>query len=148
MQGIYLDNNATTPVLPDVIEAMLPFFRQSAGNPSSRHAAGVEAHTAIECARVKVARLIGASPSQVLFTSSATEAINTAFHSALCSRQQTHPRIVITAVEHSAVSQCALAAEEFGAEIVRIPVYSSGELALDQLAEAITTWVARPFCSS
>jgi cysteine desulfurase len=139
MQAIYLDNNATTPALPDVIEAMLPFFRQSAGNPSSRHAAGVEAYTAIECARVKVARLIGASPSDVLFTSSATEAINTAFHSALRSRQQTHPRIIITAVEHSAVSQCALAAEEFGAEVVQIPVHPSGALALDQLAESISS---------
>ncbi len=139
MQGIYLDNNATTPMLPDIIEAMLPFFGQSAGNPSSRHAAGVEAHTAIECARNKIAQLVGASPSHVLFTSSATEAINTAFHSALCSRQQTRSRVVVTAVEHAAVSQCALAAEEFGAEVVQVPVRSSGELALDQLAEAISS---------
>lgn len=87
MQGIYLDHNATTPVLPDVIAAMLPFFQQSTGNPSSAHTAGIEARTAIERARWQVAELVGASPSHVLFTSSATEAINTAFHSAFSGRQ-------------------------------------------------------------
>jgi cysteine desulfurase len=137
-QGIYLDNNATTPVLPCVIDAMLPFFGLSVGNPSSRHAAGVEAQAAIEDARVKVAQFVGASPSHILFTSSATEAINTAFHSALRSRSRRNSRIVITAVEHAAVTRCALATQESGVEVVQIPVHPSGELAFDQLAEAIS----------
>jgi cysteine desulfurase len=125
-------------VLPHVIEAMLPFFGRSAGNPSSRHSAGVAAHTAIEGARVKVAQLVNASPSHILFTSSATEAINTAFHSAFRSRSQTDLRIVVTTVEHAAVSQCAMAAQELGAEVVQVPVSPSGELDFDHLAEAIS----------
>jgi cysteine desulfurase len=138
MRGVYLDYNATTPTLPDVIEAMLPFFWEIPGNPSSRHAAGVQAYNAVESARSKVGHLIGAPASHVLFTSSATEAINTAFHSALTSRQQARSRVVVTAVEHSAVIQCALAAEETGAEVIKVPVRASGELALDKLAEEIS----------
>jgi cysteine desulfurase len=137
-KDIYLDNNATTPVLPEVLEAMLPFFRQRAGNPSSRHLAGLTAHSAIEDARAKVAELVGAPPSHVLFTSSATEAINTAFHSALRSRLPADSKIVLTTVEHAAVSQCALAARQLGATVVQVPVSQSGELAFDQLAETIS----------
>jgi cysteine desulfurase len=139
MQGIYLDYNATTPVLPAVLSAMIPFFCESPGNPSSAHSAGNEARTAIEYARAQIAELVGAPPDNVLFTSSATEAINTAFHSATFSRRETRSRIVITAVEHPAVRQCALAAEERGSELVQIPVNASGTLALDRLADAMST---------
>src|SRR5438093_9657194 len=100
MKGIYLDHNATTPVLPDVLAAMLPFFREVSGNPSSAHTPGAEARSAIEIARDQVAQLVGSSPSNVLFTSSATEAINTAFHSALALRNGKSPRTITTAAEH------------------------------------------------
>src|ERR1700681_3140064 len=93
MQGIYLDYNATTPVLPAVLSAMVPFFCESPGNPSSAHSAGNEARTAIEYARAQIAELVGAPPDNVLFTSSATEAINTAFHSVTFSRRETRSRI-------------------------------------------------------
>lgn len=138
MQGIYLDHNATTPVLADVIAAMLPFFQQSPGNPSSAHTAGIGARTAIERARNQVADLVGAPPSHVLFTASATEAINTAFHSAFSSRRQAHSRVVVTSVEHAAVRQCAQTAGHHGAELIQIPVTFSGELVVERLAEAIS----------
>jgi cysteine desulfurase len=138
MPGIYFDHNATTPVLANVVEAMLPFFQQRAGNPSSAHGVGMEARTAIERARSQVAELVGAPASHVVFTASATEAINTAFHSAVSGPGQNHSRIVVTAVEHAAVRQCALAREEQGAEIFSVPVGDSGELALDRFATAIS----------
>lgn len=138
MKDIYLDHNATTPVLPGVLAAMLPFFEKSAGNPSSGHTAGGKARTAIERARDQIADLIGAASDNVLFTSSATEAINTALHSAIHSRGGKGSRIVITAVEHAAVQQYASAAEKSGMEVIQIPVSASGALALDRLNDAIT----------
>lgn len=137
MQGIYLDYNATTPVLPPVLAAMLPFFQEAPGNPNSAHTPGAEARSAIEDARDRVAQLVGSSPSNVLFTSSATEAVNTAFHSALARYNGNGPRIVTTVVEHPAVQQSALAAQERGADIIQLPVDRSGALSLDQLAKAI-----------
>ena len=136
-RGIYLDNNATTPVLPEVLAAMLPFFREVPGNPNSAHTPGAEARSAIEAARDQIARLLCSSPSNVLFTSSATEAINTTFHSALALRNEKSPRIITTAVEHPAVQQCALAAQDNGVEIIELPVDGSGAISLDQLANAL-----------
>src|SRR5437588_1883155 len=78
MQPIYLDNNATTPVLPEVWEAMRPYFTDVPGNPASGHAAGRRARQALEDARDLTARLLGASPGEVIFTSGATEANNLA----------------------------------------------------------------------
>ncbi|HOI15920.1 MAG TPA: aminotransferase class V-fold PLP-dependent enzyme, partial [Geobacteraceae bacterium] len=75
---VYMDNNATTAVHPDVLEEMLPFFRTRFGNPSSTHWAGRRARSAIEEAREKVARLVNCDPSEVVFTSCATESNNTA----------------------------------------------------------------------
>ncbi len=137
MKSIYLDHNATTPVLPEILAAMLPFFREMPGNPNSAHTPGAEARSSIEAARDQVAQLVGSSPPNVLFTSSATEAVNTAFHSAMACYNGNGPRIVTTAVEHPAVQQCALAAQERGADIMQLPVDRSGALSLDQLVEAI-----------
>jgi len=138
MKDIYFDHNATTPVLPGVLAAMLPFFEENSGNPSSGHTAGAKARTAIERARDQISDLVGAAPNNVLFTSSATEAINTALHSAIHSRGGERSRIVITAVEHAAVQRCAIAAEKGGMEVIQIPVGASGALALDRLDDAIT----------
>jgi cysteine desulfurase len=138
MKDIYLDHNATTPVLPSVLAAMLPFFRDSPGNPSSSHTVGSKARTAIERARDQVAELVGAPPDNVLFTSSATEAINTALHSAISSQRERRSRLVITAVEHAAVQQYALSAEKNGMEVIQIPVKTSGALELERLSDAIS----------
>jgi cysteine desulfurase len=138
MKDIYLDHNATTPVLPGVLAAMLPFFEESPGNPSSGHTAGGKARTAIERARDQIADLVGGPPDNVLFTSSATEAINTALHSAIHSRGGKRSRIITTAVEHAAVQQYALAAEKKGMEVIQIPVSTSGALAVDWLDDAIS----------
>lgn len=138
MKDIYLDHNATTPVLPGVLAAMLPFFQENPGNPSSEHTAGSKARAAIERARDQIAELVGAPADNVLFTSSATEAINTALHSAISSRSGRRSRLIITAVEHAAVQQYALAAERNGIEVIQIPVASSGALELDRLENAVS----------
>src|ERR1044071_1063707 len=97
----YFDNNATTRVAPEVVEAMLPFLTEHWGNPSSAYRFGSEVAKPIEEARAKAAALINAEPREVVFTSCGTESNNSAIHSAL----MTHPgkrHIVTTAVEHSA----------------------------------------------
>jgi cysteine desulfurase len=138
MQRIYLDHNATTPSLPSVVDAMLPYLRGAFANPSSAHSGGHEARAAVEQARAHVATLVGSRPESVLFASSATEAINTAFAS-VCNRQPfTKGRIVVTAVEHAAVLECAELAGSHGHDVVRVRVDSSGQLDLDQLQNALT----------
>jgi len=82
---VYLDHNATTPILPEVVDAMLPYLREHFGNPSSSHVYGRRAHDAIENARSQVAALIGAAPSEIIFTSGGTEANNLAIRGASAS---------------------------------------------------------------
>lgn len=137
MQRIYLDNNATTPILAEVLEAMHPYLTGSFGNPNSVHSMGIEARTAVEHARSQVATLVGAEPESVLFTSSATESINTVFAGATVGARP-GGRVVVTAVEHAAVLQNALALEERGFEIVRVGVLSNGQLDLPRLEQALS----------
>ena len=85
MKTIYLDNNATTQVAPEVLEEMLPYFHELYGNPSSMHSFGGQVAKTIGEAREKVAALIGADPDEIIFTSCGTESDNTAIHSALAS---------------------------------------------------------------
>lgn len=134
---IYLDHNATTPVLPEVLEAMLPWLSSEWGNPSSIHAAGRSARRAIEVARTKVAALLGASPDQVIFTSGATEANNSAIHSALL-RDPEKRHVVTSAVEHSAIlAYCVFLEKHWGVEVTRLPVVSDGNLSPEELKKAI-----------
>ncbi len=101
---IYLDYNATTPVDERVLEAMLPYFSQKFGNPSSsNHAFGREAYVAIEEAREKVAALIGASPREIFFTSGATESCSMAIKGALWAAQKPQAHVITTSYEHKAV---------------------------------------------
>ena len=98
----YFDNNATTRVAPEVVEAMLPFLTEHWGNPSSAYRFGHQLTKHLESAREKVAALINAEPREIIFTSCGTESNNSAIHSALV----THPakrHVVTTAVEHSAI---------------------------------------------
>jgi len=138
MKGIYLDHNATCPVHPDVLAAMLPFFQCHAGNASSVHTPGAEAQAAIENARNSVARLVGAPSENVIFTSSATEAVNTAIQSAMSLCRADRPRVVLTAVEHAAVRRCVGSLEGAGVEAVVVPVDKDGALDFESLTKAIT----------
>lgn len=134
---IYLDYNATTPVLPEVMEAMLPFFTQDWGNPSSTYKFGYKLKTVIETAREQVADLIGARPPEVIFTSCATESNNAAIHAAL----KAHPdkRHVITSkVEHSSVLNYCMALQKEGYRFTYLPVNREGLLKLADLESAIT----------
>ena len=99
---IYLDNNATTQIAPEVFEAMRPFLEASFGNPSSAHAAGRAAREAVEAARESVARLLGASTSEIVFTSGGTESDNWAIRGALA-MDRGKRQIVTTRIEHEAV---------------------------------------------
>ncbi len=134
---IYLDHNATTPVLPEVVEAMQPWISSQWGNPSSIYAAGRQARRAVEEAREKVASWLGAAPQQVVFTSGATEANNAAIYSALM-RQPDKRHVVTSQVEHSAVlAYCEHLEKHWGIEVTRLPVDSYGMLSTDDLGSAI-----------
>jgi cysteine desulfurase len=133
---IYLDANATTPLLPEVLEAMLPWMQGRFGNPSSAHSGGRRARRAVEAARAQVAGLMGAVPEEMVFTSGATESIN----SVLLFAQQEwpdRPVLVISAVEHAATVEAATRWQARGGEVRRIPVDSQGRLDLEALERAL-----------
>jgi cysteine desulfurase len=134
---IYLDYNATTPVLPEVLEAMMPFFTTSWGNSSSTYKFGYKIKTAIEKAREQVAELIGAHPMEIIFTSCATESNNAAIHAAV----KAYPRkrhIVTSMVEHSSVINYCKVLEADGFRVTYLPVDREGLLKLADLESAIT----------
>jgi cysteine desulfurase len=134
---IYLDYNATTPVLPEVLEAMMPYFTSEWGNPSSSYKFGSKLKGAMATAREQVADLIGARPLEIVFTSCATESNNTAIHAALgASPAKRH--IVTSAVEHSSVLNYCRALEREGYRVTYLPVDGEGLLKLADLEDAIT----------
>ncbi len=132
----YFDHNATTSVAPEVVDAMLPFFRKHWGNPSSAYAFGRDVARHLETARAQVAALIGAEPREILFTSCGTESHNTAWNSALMA-QPDKRHVVTTAVEHSANLKFAEALRRRGFEVTTLPVDPNGQLDLYQLEQAI-----------
>ena len=134
---IYLDHNATTPVLPEVREAMLPYLGDEWGNPSSSYRFGSHLKSKIEAAREQVADLIGAKlPREVLFTSGGTESNNTALHAVIHSTGKTH--IVTSQVEHSSVlSYCRFLQEFRGYQVTYLPVDREGLISMADLEEAI-----------
>jgi cysteine desulfurase len=99
---IYLDFNATTPVHPSVLDAMLPFFGPIFGNPSSAHAFGFRLRSAVENARGQLAGLIGAEPDEIVFTSCGSESNNLALKGLACAQRGGRNHIIISAVEHPA----------------------------------------------
>lgn len=127
MQPIYLDYNATTPVDPAVVEAMLPFLHTNFGNPSSAHAPGHVARDAIETARAQVADLIGANADEIIFTSGGTEASNMAIAGA-ASRESGRRVIVTTAIEHPATEATCAAMEQRGYSVRRIVPRADGRV--------------------
>src|SRR5213594_29353 len=125
----YLDNAATTPVRPEVLEAMLPYLGSEAfGNPSSAHRFGRAARAGIEEAKRAVANAVGAEPNQVVFTSGGTEADNLAIiGAALASRDRGGPfRVAVSASEHKAALAAAHAVKHLGGEEIILPVTASG----------------------
>lgn len=133
---IYLDNNATTQIAPEVLEVMVPLLRDGYGNPSSAYSLGRQAATALEEARENIASLAGCPADDIIFTSCGTESINTAIQSAL-TLDPDKKHIVTTAVEHSATIKLCEYLAQRGYEITWLPVDSTGLLDLDQLAAAI-----------
>ena len=130
---IYFDNNATTRIAPEVLDAMMPYLHAEFGNPSSGHAAGRTAKAAVEDARNSVAQLVGAeSTDEIVFTGTGTEADNWAILGTV-GEDPGSAHIVTTTVEHGAVAGVFDMLERNGCRVTRIPVDSSGALALDQL---------------
>ena len=132
----YLDNNATTRVAPEVVEAMLPFLTEQWGNPSSAYSFGKKVGKAVADAREKVAALINANPREIIFTSCGTESNNAAINSALTS-QPGKRHLITTAVEHSANIKFGESLEKRGCEVTWIPVDRAGQLDVHEIYEAI-----------
>lgn len=132
----YFDNNATTSVAPEVLEAMLPYFQNYWGNPSSAYSFGHQLGRALDQARGQLAALIGGEPRELIITSCGTESINTAIHSALVTRPD-RKHLVTTAVEHSATLKYCAFLEKQGYEVTYLPVNREGALDLAALEKAI-----------
>jgi cysteine desulfurase len=134
---VYLDNMATTPVLHEVLEAMLPYFREVYGNPQSIHSWGDEAREAIEKAREQVAALIGGDAEEIIFTSSGSEANNLALKGLAQGQMAKGKHIIISAVEHFSVLHAARTLEKAGFEITEVPVDKYGLVDPDEVARNI-----------
>jgi cysteine desulfurase len=135
---IYLDYNATTPVDPAVLDAMLPYFAETFGNASSIHSPGQRARGAVDGARASVAALLGAKNSEIVFTSGGTESDNLALFGAVAASQEPHKHIITTAIEHHAVLNSAQALEKLGVAVTYIPVGREGVVDLADIRRAIT----------
>jgi cysteine desulfurase len=139
---IYLDHNATTPVAPEVLDAMLPYLREEYGNPSSDHPLGRRARQAVEDARELVADLIGAAPSEIVFTSGGTESNNLAIRGSAALADPSRRRIVTSQVEHPATAGPCDLLESQGWIITRLAVATTGAIEPDSVTQAVDTDVA------
>ena len=133
MGRIYLDHNATTPLDPRVLDAMLPILRDGFGNPSSLHWFGQQARAAVDTAREQVAALIGASPGEIVFTGSGTEADNTALRGAAAAAREPRRKVVYSTIEHHAVMNTAKALAEEGVPVEAARTRADGRVDLDDL---------------
>ena len=139
---IYLDHAATTPTDPEVVRAMLPYFTDVFGNPSSIYRAGQDGHAALDRARRSIAAVLGCRPSEVVFTSGATESDNLALKGVVWAARRANPagpppHVIISAIEHHAVLHAADALAEQGFAITVLPVDGDGLVATETLREAI-----------
>jgi len=138
MRLVYLDHAATTPTHPEVVRAMLPYFSERYGNPSSIYQAGSEVREAIREAREKVARALGAGPEEIVFTSGGTEADNHALKGVAFRAGKERGHIITTAVEHHAVLETCHYLEKQGFEVTVLPVDSQGTVDPEEVRRAIT----------
>lgn len=134
---IYLDYNATTPVDPAVLDAMLPYFAESFGNASSIHSPGQRARGAVDASRASVAALMGAKPSEIVFTSGGTESDNLALFGVVAASQEPRKHIVTTAIEHHAVLNAAQALEKLGIAVTYVPVGREGVVDPEDIRRAL-----------
>ncbi len=137
MKKAYLDNAATTSILPEVLEAMLPYLGDAYGNPQSLHDWGDEAREAVEDARGKVAALIGAQPAEIIFTGSGTEANNFAIKGLAQARQSEGKHVVISAIEHFSVLHSAKTLEKWGFEVTEVAVDGHGLVDPEEVARSV-----------
>lgn len=136
---IYMDNHATTPVDPRVLEAMLPFFKETFGNAASRsHPFGWAAEQAVDAARAQIAALMNADPREVIFTSGATESDNLALKGVAEMYREKGNHIITSVVEHKAILDSAKRLEKWGFEVTYLPVDDTGMVRPEVVAEAIT----------
>ena len=138
MPPIYLDYNATTPVDPAVLDAMLPYLQGEFGNPSSSHAYGVRAHAAVETARAALAALLGCSPEEVAFTGCASESDNLAIKGIAEAHRDRGDHLITSQVEHPAVLVTCRYLERHGYRVTYLPVDAQGSVDPDDVARAIT----------
>src|SRR5579875_299884 len=137
---IYMDNHATTPVDPRVLETMLPYFNEKFGNAASRnHAFGWVAEEGVEEARAQVAQIINATPKEIVFTSGATESDNLAIKGVAGMYREKGNHIITQVTEHKAVLDTCKRLEKEGCEVTYLPVEKDGRINLDDLRRAITT---------
>jgi len=136
---IYMDNHATTPVDARVVEAMLPYFNEKFGNAASRnHSFGWTAEEAVENARGQIARLVNATPKEIIFTSGATESNNLAIKGVAEMYREKGNHIITQVIEHKAVLDTCKRLEKYGFEVTYLPVEKDGRINLDDLRRAIT----------
>ena len=137
MRKVYLDNAASTPLLPEVLEVMLPYLKDAYGNPQSMHDWGDMAREAVEGARDKVAALIGAQPEEIIFTASGSEANNFAIKGVALARQDKGKHVVISSIEHYSVLHSAKTLEKWGFEVTLVPVDKHGLVDPDAVARSV-----------
>lgn len=136
---VYLDHNATTPVRQEVLDAMMPFYKEDFGNASSLHQFGLCARKAVEDARQKVAASINALPEEIIFTSGGTESDNLAIKGTAFANQSKGNHIITSAVEHHAVLNTCSYLENMGFKVTYLPVDKNGIVSPSKLNEAITS---------
>ena len=138
MRRIYLDHNATTPLDRNVFEAMLPYLREHFGNPSSGHWCGVQAKVAVEQAREQVAALLGADPSEIVFTSGGSESDNWAIRGIVEANRERGDHVITSQIEHPAVLNTCRYLEGQGFRVTYLPVDGYGQVDPDDVTRAIT----------
>ena len=142
MRRIYLDYNSTTPLHPGVLEEMMPFFETKFGNPSSLHFFGRETAAALDLARCRAGKLIGADVDEIIFTSGGTESNNLALSGIARRLKTTRNHIITTSVEHSSVHDQCVRLESEGFKVTYLPVTRQGEISLNDLEQAVTEQTA------
>ena len=138
MDRIYLDNAATTAVSPEVLTAMLPYFTECYGNPSSIHSTGRDAHKAVDAARRQVAAAINADPAEIYFTAGGSESDNWAIKGTAFAKRDKGNHIITTAIEHHAVLHTCQWLEKQGFEVTYLPVDENGLVSVEDVEKAIT----------